>query len=141
MEWVKLYFLSNSFQSVCNKYLIYIVSVCMYIPQWHNGEDACTLSNLETPFSTLCKSFVFHLILKNVSMLCLKKKRGLILFWLFFIVMLKEEFWLLLLMEQYPYSTEIQVYYFLHDSNFLCELHFIICLTVYNLPWSNYFLW
>lgn len=98
----------------------------MYIPQWHNGEDACTLSNLETPFSTLCKSFVFHLILKNVSMLCLKKKRGIRLFGLFFIVMLKEEFWLLLLMEQYPYSTEIQVYYFLHDSNFLCELHFII---------------
>lgn len=73
-------------------------------------------------------------------MLCLKKKRGLILFGLFFIVMLKEEFWLLLLMEQYPYSTEIQVYYFLHDSNCLCELHFIICLTFYNLLWSNYFL-
>lgn len=99
----------------------------MYIPRWHNGEDACTLSNLETPFSTLCKSFVFHLILKNVSMLCLKKKRGLRLFWLFFIVMLKEEFWLLLLMEQYPYSTEIQVYYFLHDGHFsLFVLPFII---------------
>lgn len=56
----------------------------MYIPQWHNGEDACTLSNLETPFSTLCKSFVFHLILKNMSMLCLKEKRGLRLIWLFF---------------------------------------------------------
>lgn len=56
----------------------------MYIPQWHNGEDACTLSNLETPFSTLCKSFVFHLMLKNVSMLCLRKKRGLKLFCLFF---------------------------------------------------------
>lgn len=119
----------------------FIVSVCMYIPQWHNGEDACTLSNLETPFSTLCKSFVFHLILKNMSMLCLKEKRGLRLIWFFFTVMLKEEFWLLLLMEQSPYSTEIQVYYFLHDSNFLCELHFIICLTVYNLLWSNYFLW
>lgn len=46
----------------------------MYIPRWHNGEGACTLSNLETPFSTLCKSFVFHLMLKNVSMLCLIKK-------------------------------------------------------------------
>lgn len=109
----------------------------MYIPQWHNGEGACTLSNLETPFSTLCKSFVFHLILKNVSMLCLKQKRGLRLSWLFFIAMLKEEFWLLLLMEQYPYSTEIQVYYFLHAINFLCELHFIICLTVYNLHFYN----
>lgn len=71
-------------------------------------------------------------------MLCHKKKRGLILFWFFFIVMLKEEFWLLLLMEQYPYSTEIQVYYFLHAINFLCELHFIICLTVYNLHFIIY---
>lgn len=74
-------------------------------------------------------------------MLCLKKKERIKIVLPFFTVMLKEEFWLLLLMEQYPYSTEIQVYYFLHDNNFLCELHFIICLTVYNLPWSNYFLW
>lgn len=74
-------------------------------------------------------------------MLCLKKKERINIVLPFFTVMLKEEFWLLLLMEQYPYSTEIQVYYFLHDNNFLCELHFIICLTVYNLPWSNYFLW
>lgn len=106
----------------------------MYIPQWHNGEDACTLSNLETPFSTLCKSFVFHLILKNVSMLCLKKKRGLILFGLFFIVMLKEEFWLLLLMEQYPYSTEIQVYIF----SCMTVIFYVNYISLFVLPFIIY---
>lgn len=36
MEWVKRYFLSNSFQSVCNKYLIYCFSLYVHssVAQW-----------------------------------------------------------------------------------------------------------